>query len=135
MAGSAVGSAATQPSVDRVWLQRSESLWAIFNQRVEPLVKILFRWQISELSARRQPTDLERHIGETRTSLVLAILYASANSLTEYESLSMFDLPRSTLLANCQAECEDALLRTNLFCIKDIATIKAVIFYIVSILI
>lgn len=132
MAGSTIGSATTQPSIDRVWLQRSTSLWKVFSQRVEPLVKVLFRWQITELHAQSQQMDLEHQIGETRTALVLAALYASANSLTDDESRSMFDLSRSALLGDCQALCEDALLRTNLFCIKDIATIKAVIFYLVS---
>lgn len=133
MAGLMDQASSTRPPLDPVWLQRSVILWTVFKQRVEPLVRVLYRSQIDELSAHTQTMMLQPRPRGTEYALVLTIFYATANSLTDDECRSMFNLPQSTLLAECQALCEEALLQTNLFCMDDLATIKAVIFYFVSI--
>ncbi|KAL5120373.1 hypothetical protein ACEQ8H_001663 [Pleosporales sp. CAS-2024a] len=65
-------------------------------------------------------------------ALVMAIYYATANSLSDEECRSMLQMERSSLLTQCQFQCEEALVQTNIFCMSDITVIKAVIFYIMG---
>jgi hypothetical protein len=106
-------------------------LWHVFFQRVEPLVRIMFRWAIVEL--RTRTTSLEQPpLDGTEYALVTAIYYASVRSLTDDDCRNMLQESRAKLLANYQARCEKALQGTNLFCMADITTIKALIFYFVG---
>jgi hypothetical protein len=110
---------------------KASILWHVFHQRVEPLVRIMFRWATAEL--RTRTTSLEQPpLDSTEYALVTAIYYASARSLTDDDCRNLLQESRATLLAEFQTRCEDALQSTNLFCINDITTIKAIIFYFVS---
>lgn len=106
-------------------------LWDAFEERVEPLVRIMFRWQISDLVTQTIRAD-SMPLSEPERALVDAIYYASANSMTNDQCIMLLQTPKIDLLAECQTRCEQSLLGPDLFCVRDIATIKAVIFYIVS---
>jgi hypothetical protein len=106
-------------------------LWHVFFQRVEPLVRIMFRWATVEL--RIKTTSLEQPpLDGTEYALVTAIYYASVRSLTDDDCRNLLQESRATLLADYQSRCEEALQSTNLFCMSDITIIKAIIFYFVS---
>lgn len=87
----------------------------------------MFRWQISDMMI----ADTTQLSNSMRT-LMHAIFYASANSLTNDQCLVLLQTPKRVLLDECQLQCEKSLLGPDLFCVKDILTIKAVIFYVVS---
>lgn len=116
------------PPVDT---HRARVLWDAFKERVEPLVRIVFRWQIDDLMSRTMCAD-STPLSNLERTLVDAIYYASANSLTDNQCVELLQMPKSTFLARCQTQCEQSLLGPDLFCVTDILTIKAVIFYIVS---
>ena len=118
----------TDPPVDA---HRARVLWDTFKERVEPLVRVVFRWQIGDLVRRTMCAD-STPLSNLEQSLVDAIYYASANSLTDDQCMVLLQTPKSTFLAHCQTQCEQSLLGPDLFCVKDILTIKAVIFYVVS---
>jgi hypothetical protein len=117
--------------IEPLSLQLINVLWDVFSQRVEPFVRIMFRSARSELRAKS--TDMEAQSSTTAAehALVMAICYASVNSLSDDDCEAMLRLQRSSLLDECQARSEDTLLQTNLFCMTDLNTIRAVIFYLV----
>jgi hypothetical protein len=133
MSGSITGQSSVSSVTESISPQCALVLWNVFIQRVEPLVRIIFRWAIDELRAKSTNTQDQKPISSTEHALVQAIYYASANTLTDDECTNLLQLPRSVVVAQCQARCEDALLQTNLFCMNDLDTIKAVTFYIVCI--
>jgi hypothetical protein len=110
------------------------TLWRVFMERVEPLARIMFRWAIDELRAKSSNAQDSQPLTITEHALVQAIFYAGANSMTDDDCKSLVQLPRSIVIAECQTRCEDALLQTNLFCMSDLNTIKAVLYYVVCIL-
>ena len=91
----------------------------------------MYRWAWDELRAKSTDVELQPALSRTQHALVTAIYYVSANSLSEGESKMLLQQPRSSIVAECQVRCEDALLSTNLFCMSDLDVIKAIIFYIV----
>jgi hypothetical protein len=106
-------------------------LWHIFCRRVEPLVRIMFRWATIELRIRTTSLD-QLPLDDTEYALVTAIYYASINSLTDDDCRNLLQDSRATLLAEYQRRCEEALQSTNLFCMSDVTTLKAIIFYLVG---
>jgi hypothetical protein len=118
--------------VELVSLQRAEVLWHVFSQRVEPLARVMYRWALDELRTKSTDIGLQSSLSATQHALVNAIYYISANSLTDDESMTLLQQPRGNFLAKCQAQCEDALLCTNIFCMDDLDVIRAVILYTVG---
>jgi hypothetical protein len=111
---------------------RAKALWRIFDERVEPFVKIIFWCDKKDIYARSTSMDLQPQQSSTEKALVAAIYYTSANCLTDEDCWALLGLARSSLLNERQAESEKGLLSTNIFCMCDINTIKAVLFYIVG---
>jgi hypothetical protein len=129
MASSLTGSILTEPLSS----QKVSILWNTFDRRVEPFVRIMFRWATSELRARTTSSiEVTPLLDGTEYALVTAIYYVSVKSLTDDDCISLLQQTRATLLAEYQIRCEEALQSTNLFCMSDLTTIKAIIFYIVS---
>jgi len=112
-------------------IQRTIILWQIFTQRVEPLVRIMYRWAVKDLRTRSTSMELQPSLTPAEHALVTAVCYVSVNSLTDDECKSMLQLERATLLVQCQFQCEEALVHTNIFCMTDLNVIRAVVFYIV----
>jgi hypothetical protein len=132
MAGSVFSRSPISPQAEPMLsLEHATVLWQIFDQRVEPLVRIMYRWATIGLRAKSVDMELYRSLCPSQHALVVAIYYVSAASLTENDCTTLFQKPRSTLLAECQTRCEEALSGTNLFCINDVTTIKAIMFYMV----
>lgn len=110
---------------------RGRVLWDMFRERVEPLVRIIYRWQMSDLMSRTMSADT-MPLSNPERALVDAIYYASANSMTNDQCMVLLQMPKTDLLAECQTRCELSLLGPDLFNVRSIWTIKAIIFYIVS---
>jgi hypothetical protein len=129
MKGTTTNQSHTGLSAESVSLQIAEVLWHVFGQRVEPLVRIMYRWAWEELRTKSIDPELRLSISATENALLTAIYYVSANSLTDEESITLLQQSRSSFLDERQARCEDALLSTNIFCMTDLGVIKAVVFY------
>jgi hypothetical protein len=112
-------------------IERRIILWQVFTQRIEPLVRILFRWVVKDLRTRSTSMELQPSLTPAEHALVMAVCYMSVNSLTNNECRSMLQLERATLLTECRFQCEEALVHTNIFCMTDLNVIRAVVFYIV----
>lgn len=109
--------------------QHASILWHIFMHRVEPFVRIMYEWTRDELRTRSIDVELRALLSPAERALVTAVYLASVNSLTDDDSEALLQLPRSTLLDKYHVQCENAVLRTNLFCINELSTIKAIIIY------
>jgi hypothetical protein len=132
MAGLMSGLNATNSPTEPLSLQMINILWNVFSERVEPFIRIIFRGAKSELHAKSTNIEAQSSMTAAEHALVLAICYAGANSLSDDECEPMLGLQRSNMVDKCQASSEDALLRTNVLCMTDLNTIRAVIFYTVS---
>jgi hypothetical protein len=131
MAGLMSGLNATDLPMEPLSLQIVNILWNVFSQRVEPFVRIMFRGAKSELRAKSTNLELQSSMTAAEQALATTICYASVNSLSDDDCQAMLQIRRSSLLDECQARSEDTLLRTNLFCMADLNTIRAIVFYIV----
>ncbi|KAH3905269.1 hypothetical protein HBH56_218900 [Parastagonospora nodorum] len=113
-------------------IQRTIILWQVFTQRIEPLVRIMYRWVVEDLRTRSTSMELQTSLTPAERALIMAVCYTSVNSLTNDECRSMLQLERATLLTECRFQCEDALVHTNMFCMTDLNVIRAVVFYIMG---
>lgn len=135
-----------QDSVDRSisWLSQQDALtlWRTFAHRVQPLVRISFDWNLKRLSDRfvaahltlqifgtSQPTDT---LSESELALVYSIYLVSVVSLSEEECSMLLHQSKSFVLFQLQLLCEDALYKTNIFCITDIKVLQALAHYMIS---
>jgi hypothetical protein len=82
MKGTTTNQSHTGLSAESVSLQIAEVLWHVFGQRVEPLVRIMYRWAWEELRTKSIDPELRLSISTTENALLTAIYYVSANSLT-----------------------------------------------------
>lgn len=108
--------------------EQASLLWNTFYQRVEPLVRTTFRWKLQEL---RRQSEHPEDLSGVDHAFVLAIYLISIVSLLDEECDVLLHESKPYMLLQYHALCEEALLRTNLFCMNDITVIKALIFYMV----
>lgn len=112
--------------------EHAAQLWKVFNERVEPLVRITYRWVLEDLRARSIDLSSLQSLSSAENVLVLAIYLISINSMSEEECTNLLQESRISLLSRYQGICEVALLHTNLFCMTEINIIKALVFYMVD---
>lgn len=111
--------------------EHASILWHAFINRVEPFVRITFRWIRDSLRTRSMDVELRQQLSKPENALVSAIFYISVSSLADEECRNSLQQSRSSLLSQYQAICEESLLRTNLLCMNEIVVMKAIIFYMV----
>lgn len=111
--------------------ERASILWSVFVQRVDPIVRIAFRWRSAKLQGRSTDPEYVRSLSDLEHALVLSIYLVSIASLSDEECTNWLQESRSYLLLQYQTLCEEALLRTSLFCMTDVMVIKALTFYMV----
>ena len=104
-------------------------LWDFFYQRVDPLVRTSFSWTLKPLQLASTHPGSEKQINSAAEYAFIFSLYLlTIVSLSEEECKTEFLQHRSMLLSNFQALCDEALARTNIFCMTDIIVFKALIF-------
>ena len=109
----------------------AEALWTTYSQRINPLFKVMFEWDLGNLASTRLSSP-STPLDVTKAALVSSIYLASVVSLTDSECRTIFGHPKSSLLPDCQRLCEEAIVRTNILCMKNIQSLKALAIYLVS---
>lgn len=120
-------------SITHPHLEQASMLWTVFYQRVEPLVRITFRWQLKELQDRSLNADRLKDFSDAEHALVIAIYLVSIVSLLDDECDDLLHESRFSLISRYHALCEESLLLANIFCMVDVTVIKAVVFYMVCV--
>lgn len=110
---------------------QAATLWSVFTQRVDPIVRVTFTWKMRDIQLRSTDPENVKHLSASEHAFVLAIYFISIASLSDEECHNILQESRASLLHQYHALCEEALLRSNLFCITDLIVIKALIFYMV----
>lgn len=136
-----------QDVVDRslLWLSQQDALilWKTFAHRVQPLVRVSFDWNLKRLSDRFIATQLgsKGQYGSSGGTAVFsdgeyALLYSiyliTVVSFSEEECVISLHQPKPFLVSQFQLLCEDALYKTNIFCITDIKVLQALAHYMIS---
>lgn len=106
-------------------------LCEIYVRQVDPIIKILhkptlIKWMINGDSYLGYPVQ------HTSTgALGAAVCYAAANSMSDDQCLTMFNICKSSIVACCQKACESALEKSGLLITRDITVLQAFVLYLV----
>lgn len=107
--------------------QDAAFLWSKYFQRVHPTLKIFFEWEITDIRSNCiAGTTLENQ----QYAFVFALYTLTVQSLPEAEC-SLLIRNKSTLLAEYQYLCEQALLASNFLTAYDIMTVRTLVLYLV----
>lgn len=112
--------------------QDAVTLWNTFDYRVNPLVRICFSWALKSLRSASVGPECQKQLTDAEHALIFSLYLISVISLSDQDCRRELHQPRSILLAEFQMLCEEALSRTNLFCITDITVLKALTIYMVT---
>ncbi|KAL8951918.1 MAG: hypothetical protein Q9222_002137 [Ikaeria aurantiellina] len=110
--------------------QDAMTMWDIFIQRVHPLGKICFDWEIDRLRARTNTDGGSNVFTFQEHAFVFAVYLISVRSLSEDECIKLLRRSSSTLFSDFQMVCEQALSGCNFFCATDMTTLQAAMLYI-----
>ncbi|KAH7183259.1 uncharacterized protein B0J16DRAFT_163200 [Fusarium flagelliforme] len=105
-------------------------LWDTFMERVEPVVKINFKWTLAHLKAAVANEEKWNALDDGERALILSTRLFAAVTLTNKECLKRFGRARALLMNECRMRCDIAFSGMNLLAIDSIATLKAFCFYI-----
>lgn len=106
-------------------------LWNTFNQRVNPVARISFSWALEPLRYNAVHAEKQQLLTDAEQAFVFSLYLISIVSLSDEDCSRKMHQSRSSLLSKFQMLCEDALSRTNIFCITDITVLKALTIYMV----
>ena len=110
----------------------SGQLCYIYLQQVDPMVKILHRPSISKLMIHGRQY-LGYPVGHLSVQAIrFSACYAAASSLTENQCQNMFQIKKSSLVAECRRVCEAAIENSGLLTTRDITVLQAFVLYLVS---
>lgn len=126
----------TNPSMNLATRHPSQDaamrLWDVFSQRVHPLIKISFDWEIQQLQVNiTSPSGLDG-LTYQEYAFVFGVYLLSVTSLTEDECLTQLERSRFAMISDYQVSCEQALACSNFLCASDLTTLQASAMYIVS---
>lgn len=110
----------------------SKVLWTIFKQRVNPLIRVSFSRDLDRLESATIAPAASTLEDDAEIALVSSIYLASVVSLSKAECTTKLRRSKKSLLSECQSFCEDALVRTNILCMKNIVALKALAIYLVG---
>lgn len=111
----------------------AQALWTIFKQRVNPLIRISFNWDLDRLESATVLAACPTRADDAQDALLSSIYLASIVSVSDAECETKLHRSKSSLLSEFQTLCEEALARTNILCMKNIVSLKAMAIYLVSI--
>lgn len=96
-----------------------------------PFIQILFTWDLQQLESDfALATDLTR-LDQSQQAVATSICLAGVVSLTNEECKSSLGRSRTALLLDCQTVCEELLTSTNVLCMKNVVSLKALLIYLV----
>ncbi|KAM0355065.1 hypothetical protein ACHAPU_000917 [Fusarium lateritium] len=104
-------------------------LWNTFMERVEPLVKLSFRWTLDYLRVALSDAEKWARLDHGDKALILASCLFASVSLTNQECVGMFGRSKASLTNECRLHCDVAFSRISLLAIDSISTLKAFCLY------
>lgn len=107
-------------------------LWSAYNRNVDPLVKIVFQWEIRQMSSMALVDGAMKDLSPQEHALFFGVYLNSVASLSENQCLESFGQPRKTLLSQFRALFEHALVRADFLGRSEVILIQASVLYIVS---
>ncbi|KAH7245151.1 hypothetical protein BKA59DRAFT_475417 [Fusarium tricinctum] len=110
--------------------EEAVKLWNLFMERVEPLVKISFKWTLDHLQAALTDAEKWTKLEDGEQALALSSCLFGAMSLATQECVGMFGRSKASLTNDCRFQCDVAFSRISLLAIDDISTLKALCIYI-----
>lgn len=112
--------------------QESGFLWDVFEKRVHPVLRISHAWELKKFQSISNDLEDRKQMTGPQHAFMFSVYHISVLSLSDDECRKGLLRPRSDLLAAFQTLCEEALSRTNLFCITDITVLKTLTIYVVT---
>jgi hypothetical protein len=107
-------------------------LWERFLRNANPLIKIDFDWALETLRSTSTTSERRAQLKDEEHAFVFCVFLMSVVSLPQQECVRYLGQLKEDLLSHYQAICEQALSRTNIFCITNTIVIRAILLYIVS---
>ncbi|KAH0042576.1 hypothetical protein KCU78_g751, partial [Aureobasidium melanogenum] len=113
-------------------IQDANFLWDKFERNANPLMKIDFDWALEQV--RSKSTSFEGRMGlqDEDHAFVFCLYLMSIVTIPDHECLEVLHQPQQVLLSHYQAICEQALSRSNIFCITNVTVIRAILLYIAA---
>ena len=113
-------------------IQDANFLWERFMRNANPLIKIDFDWALRQLQLTSTTPEGRAQLDDEHHAFVFCVYLMSVVSLPQEECTRFLGQPKEVLLAHYQAICEQALSRSNIFCITNTIVIRAILLYIVG---
>ncbi|THW89161.1 hypothetical protein D6D15_05457 [Aureobasidium pullulans] len=113
-------------------VQDANFLWDRFERNANPLIKIDFDWALKGLRATSTDIEGRTSLKDPEHTFLFCLYLMSIVSIPEEECTKILHQPKHVLLSHYQAVCEQALSRSNIFCIADVIIIRALILYMAS---
>lgn len=107
-------------------------LWDKFVRNANPLMKIDFDWALEQVRSKSTSLDGRVQLKDEDHAFVFCLYLMSVVTIPDQECIGVLRQPKQVLLSHYQAICEQALSRSNIFCITNIIVIRAIILYIVN---
>jgi len=112
--------------------QDATKLWHYFRQRVQPVARISFDAELKRLETVSFDSESRKQLSDAEHAFVFSLYLISVVSLSDEDCKRELHQSKSWLVLEYQLLCEEALSRTNLFCMTDIIVIKALTVYMVT---
>ncbi|MCJ1284842.1 hypothetical protein MMC26_004179 [Xylographa opegraphella] len=112
--------------------QDATTLWNIFYQRVHPVMKISFTWEIERIRAIATAADGPAGLGFQEHAFIFAAYLISLVSLSEDECSTLLGRPKSTFCSELQLLCEQALAGSNFLGASEIIIMQASAMYMIA---
>jgi hypothetical protein len=113
-------------------IQDANFLWERFLRNANPLIKIDFDWALEKLRSTSTTSERRVQLEDEEHAYVFCVYLMSVVSLPQQECVRYLGQPKEVLLSHYQAVCEQALSRSNIFCITTTTVIRAILLYIVG---
>lgn len=113
-------------------IQHANFLWERFIRNANPLIKIEFDWALEQLRSISTTSEGRVQLKDEEHAFVFSVYLMSVVSLPQEECARFLGQPKEDLLSHYQAICEQALSRSNIFCITNTTVIRAILLYIVG---
>ncbi|KAI5196002.1 hypothetical protein E4T39_07980 [Aureobasidium subglaciale] len=112
--------------------QDADFLWNRFERNANPLIKINFDSALKSLRTSSTNVGSRVQLKDGEHTFVFCVYLMSIVSIPGEECLRELHQSKDVLLSHYQAICEQALSRSNIFCITDIIIIRAIVLYIAA---
>lgn len=112
-------------------VQDANFLWDKFERNANPLIKIDLDWSLRQVRSTSTTHEGRTQLKDEEHSFVFCVYLMSVVSLPEEECARILRQSKQALLFHYQAICEQALSRSNIFCITNTTLIRAILLYIV----